>query len=538
VLLLLALPCFGISYICHSLGYMVASSAGGGLDLARVDTGRLIQVLLVGGAISIISILYLYFVSQRAVFRHTLHHMKIADVFMFWLLCFAYMMDAFLSAAYPQFHESHRTLAKVCFLAPYFLYLFVYFAMAMPAKKRAKPADPQFEHPIDFILPQLSLRVVDTLVFVGLIVTFALAWREAANPGVRPTTILQTISPKYWAILISCVALVVNHLGRFWIARRTFVWDAYKSHIGHVRLLEEKRLEFGIGGGVEVDVIVDIGCGAGERLSQLLRDPRVPVDIASLDIIACDAQFTNDRIAEFKSNLILTANIPASRIHCKSRIPDLLSDPVILPRLCRGGGVTLVFVSHALYYRSLTTELTGLLKQLPGEVIVAVRGSGLRSFWAIVESIMSVKAVHPSAGQFWRVRYLPQLCRAADLVRLADPSIALADVGEKPDDIIDQAIDWDEAAAASTLDLLSTWHGSYLRDVLSTVAMRLTALDRRVFIPAEDVQFWFKREPSDLIIKTRRRGMTTFDSTHVVFDEIATSVTPVQVERRERQPTR
>ncbi len=532
----IALPCISIGYILHSIPYV---DAGFHSAAPSLDVGRMIQVVVVGGLVSIFSILYLHVVAERAVFHHTLHHMQLRDVFLFWLLCLAYLSDAVLSATYSHVYRScPHIVSRLLYVSPYAVFLGVYFVMIMPTGKTHGDRKARSKDSIDLLVPQVSLRLLDAIVLVGVCISLWGAWKESGITRAHPQTLLETVTPKHWAILLCCGAVALGDVFRHWIATRTLVWESYQKHLGHCLLLERKLADFEfVPEGKVCDLVVDVGCGGGERLIQLLRDERIPFAWDRLMILACDRQFTSEREESFKKDLILGTDdrVSAGNVECRDRIPNLdkQQDKDLLPMFCRGTGFTVVHVSHALYYRELTRKLQRLLQQIPGDVVVVVRGSGQRSFWSIVESIMSTKAVRPSAGQFWRVRYLPELAQAAGLVRLVDPRIELQGVGESPDDILDQAILWDEAAAASALELLSIWHGTHIRDVLSTVAYRLTQLDRKVFVPAEDVQFWFRRKPSELSVRVRGAGELDYKAAgEVLHGKLAFVTAPVYSERR------
>lgn len=520
---LLALPCISISYVCHNYAYFdgagavqtSAATQGGGHQppeatgnsstIKPIHTGRLLQVFGLGAFVSLSSILYLWVVSQRTVYRHTLQSMKIPEVLMFWALCASYVLEAVLSAYYSVVYDASPALARVLYVAPYAVFAFVYLLMVSEGRARRGAKLAPARDQIDVMLPEISLKAVDFVVAAGVIWSFYVAWGEANTGHREVVSIWSTISAKQWAIAGICLALALNDVGRHWIARKTLVWDAYEEHLKHVLGLEERRADFRVCEGIHCDVVVDLGCGSGERLKQLLTDDRLRIDPEQVLVIAVDAQLTNARMTRLRQELSKGTSIQTSQVRCYLKAQDLLADHDTWVRLCRGGGLTVVVASHALYYRHLTKDLARVVKEIPGELLVAVRGSGFRSFWAVVESVMSTNAVRPSAGQYWRDRYLPEFCREAGLVRLLAPDLDIRKSGGRPDDVIDQTIQWNEDASASTLELLSLWHGSHIRELLSGYARRLPRLDRGIYVPAEDVQFWLRRPEGEPPVEVRSK---------------------------------
>lgn len=526
-LFLFAMFSVAIAYITRSIDFVAPlrweAASHGTVSIAELnptrtppDLGRFVQVALIAAIVCVSSFLYLGYALGETIMCHSLAGMRLREVLLFWLLCFAYLADALLAFWYSQTDPASPT-GRTLYIAPYIVHFAVYSWLAISSGTTHDAHDSRKQVTADFYWAGIGIKALDIAVLCSVLIAAWFAFQHSAEPFASPHTLLETTSPKHWAVLVIALALMASYSFRRSIARNAIVWDIYRRHLEYLSVDQRRLAEFTLPG--LCHTVVDLGCGASMRIRELFNDPRVRWESDSLCVAAVDRQFTDARVAEYRDDVVVLKAVNRQNVHLKNSVKDLLGEPAFTTSVCRGGGYVLIHMSHGIYYRELVQQFATLVKSLRESqtpFVCVVRGSGLKSLWSVAAAIVSLRPMGASAALFWRQHHLPELCLSLGIgPLLRDEQIPLTredleKFGENPDDIIDQHIEWTDAAATNCIELLSAWHGKWVRDALREVAVRWANLDRDVRVPTEDIQFWLaapEARPKTIVKRVEKRPL-------------------------------
>lgn len=225
------------------------------------------------------------------------------------------------------------------------------------------------------------------------------------------------------------------------------------------------------------NVVIDIGCGDGKRLKELVAWTRLidRIEDGSLKLIGIDRDINWE--GPF---LTETENLNAE-FRCSLReIP--------------WRDVGLIFLSHILYEPKTAKKIAHYISQCVPGTFVVVRGTSPNSIFAMVSGAFSHRLWKPTISHLWIESQLKDLVAKSDLVRV--------DTGSeegKPDAIIEQIYELNYASIKDLQELLGHLYGRETKEMVGRYLTELFELSRSSYITNHDFVYVYQRDAGDVI---------------------------------------
>ena len=208
---------------------------------------------------------------------------------------------------------------------------------------------------------------------------------------------LDLANAKDTAVSFSMMAWLALRSGTTLVKSANYV-TIYKNYYSNISAPKLDPSNLKIDNTENVRVILDFGCGGGDRLKQLFKMTTISQDSVKI--------YGYDKIHDWEDKFCENVN-PAKFISDSDELLKILNT------------VDLVHISHVLYEETSYRDLKMYLKELKPGAIVIFRGNGPNSWLFLYSYIKSKDWFSNNRCHFWNEKWLKGIVKSVGLSRLS-----------------------------------------------------------------------------------------------------------------------
>lgn len=346
------------------------------------------DILVVAG-ITLLHLGYLWIVFDMAVMASPVENVMLGKAIPPVLLSIVYMLYGVQSLLV---NMAYLSLASSIKLAAYLAFILIYLVWAVnDFAKLNKKWIPDW---------RLALWLVADFVSVFILLTYPLGWFDGFH------LLGYSVSAKDGAVFLCITVWLIFRVVMHFAKRNSYQaeYTKYLAQMRHVRLVGNVP-QLNLKSNTELTV-VDVGCGDGTRLVQLIDWLKQSGQLAS-DVNISATGF--DRDDTWKDAFEST---------CRGRGIQLKFVEDDVHRLIDNiKSANIVLLSHVIYDPAFWPTVAGWLKHCNKNAVVVVRGTSARSFFTVINLAHSRRLTRPTVSHLW-YRGVEYLIRHAGLERM------------------------------------------------------------------------------------------------------------------------